>query len=322
MKPPFFSIIIPVYNVEKYIHKCIDSILMQNHDDYEIILINDGSTDNSGKICDAYAMLSQKIKVIHQINTGLSGARNTGIRNASGIYLWFVDSDDWIAKNAIFFLAEALLIDFEMLGFYESRFIENEKYFIEHKCKKNIESTDGASYIKATEKFVPSVCFYVYKAEFIKVNQLLFKEKLIHEDDYFSLECFSKVKHIRKIDKVLYYYRIRENSIITGNVTKERLFSCLEIIRLCISLRSSNLGVLFIDSRIRSYLSMLFNYLVRFESVSNSAIVNDVIREAKLILPKMKFHKSDVKGVVFEKLLYNFSGKFYFQYKKIVAKKK
>ena len=93
------SIIVPVYNVEKYLEKCIDSILNQSYQNLEIILIDDGSTDNSGSICDEYKKKDQRVQVIHQKNQGQSSARNAGLNIAKGSYIGFVDSDDWIEQN-------------------------------------------------------------------------------------------------------------------------------------------------------------------------------------------------------------------------------
>ena len=93
------SVIVPVYNVEKYLNKCVDSIINQTFKDIEIILVDDGSTDSSPKICDDYTKVDSRIKVVHQKNSGLSAARNTGIRQSSGKYLAFIDSDDYISKD-------------------------------------------------------------------------------------------------------------------------------------------------------------------------------------------------------------------------------
>lgn len=98
---PKISIIVPVYNVEKYLRKCIDSILNQTFKDFELILIDDGSTDESGKICDEYNLKDNRIKVIHKENGGLSSARNAGLDIAQGEYIGFVDSDDWIESDQI-----------------------------------------------------------------------------------------------------------------------------------------------------------------------------------------------------------------------------
>lgn len=104
MKNPLISIIVPVYNVEPYLERCLDSILSQTYKNYEVILIDDGSTDNSGKICDTYAKNHPQIKVFHKKNGGLSDARNFGIKKSSGEYLTFVDSDDTITEDALEYL--------------------------------------------------------------------------------------------------------------------------------------------------------------------------------------------------------------------------
>ena len=95
------SVIVPVYNVEKYLTKCVDSIMNQTYKDLEIILVDDGSTDNSGKICDEYVKKDKRFKVIHKKNGGLSDARNVGIKNSTGEYLSFIDSDDYIDNDMI-----------------------------------------------------------------------------------------------------------------------------------------------------------------------------------------------------------------------------
>ena len=93
------SVIVPIYNVEPYLHRCVDSLLLQTYQDFELILIDDGSTDNCGMICDEYAALDDRIRVIHKLNGGLSDARNVGLEIATGEYIAFVDSDDWVARD-------------------------------------------------------------------------------------------------------------------------------------------------------------------------------------------------------------------------------
>ena len=98
-KLPYISVIVPVYNVEKYLHRCIDSILAQSFTDFELLLIDDGSKDNSGEICDGYAANDSRVRVFHKENGGVSSARNVGLDNAMGIWVAYVDSDDWVAKD-------------------------------------------------------------------------------------------------------------------------------------------------------------------------------------------------------------------------------
>ena len=104
---PLISIIVPVYNVKDYVEKCLDSICGQSYTNLEIIVVDDGSTDGSGKICDAYASKDRRIKVIHRKNGGLSAARNEGLDAATGEFLGFVDSDDWIDLDMFKFLYDA-----------------------------------------------------------------------------------------------------------------------------------------------------------------------------------------------------------------------
>lgn len=106
MKQPLISIIVPIYNVEQYLRRCVDSIINQTYQNIEIILVDDGSPDNCGKICDEYAKQDQRVKVIHKPNGGLSDARNVGIENSQGDYLMFIDSDDWIELNSCDYLLD------------------------------------------------------------------------------------------------------------------------------------------------------------------------------------------------------------------------
>ena len=103
---PIVSVIVPVYKVEKYIHRCMDSILGQTYDNIEIILVDDGSPDNCPQICDQYAKADERVKVIHKANGGLSDARNEGLKHISGKYVFFVDSDDFIDRNAIKYMVD------------------------------------------------------------------------------------------------------------------------------------------------------------------------------------------------------------------------
>lgn len=110
------SVIVPVYNVEKYMRKCIDSIINQTYTNLEIILVDDGALDRSGEICDEYAQIDPRIKVLHKKNGGLASARNAGIKIATGEYISYIDSDDWVETEFIEMLLRGLCRDFEMSG--------------------------------------------------------------------------------------------------------------------------------------------------------------------------------------------------------------
>jgi len=188
------TIVIPVYNVEKYIEKCINSILIQKLRDYEIILVDDGSTDNSGNICDKYAGKYNHIKVIHQMNKGLSGARNTGIREAKGEYLMFIDSDDFI--NEKIKLEEVInelkedVIQFKWIYYYENKYV----YFKDNELYPNIDY-ENLLFKKVKDGTISvSACNKIVKRSIITDNNIFFNEDLLSEDIDWSLNLYLHIK--------------------------------------------------------------------------------------------------------------------------------
>lgn len=211
---PKISIIVPVYNTEKYLNQCIKSILCQTYQNIEIILVDDESPDNCGRVCDDYAKIDDRIIVIHQKNTGVSGARNSGLEVASGNYIGFVDSDDWIGRE----MYEVML---NLSLKYDLDIVEcsvNETDFeIEFKNPKIDVKFENP--FEALERIIKNSDFSVwrrlYKKESIKDTRFLLNRT--SEDVYFTLE------NIVKIDKMGYYdfpfYNYRSNP--TG-ITKSR----------------------------------------------------------------------------------------------------
>ncbi|MEO0037575.1 MAG: hypothetical protein RIQ59_786 [Bacteroidota bacterium] len=230
------SIIIPVYNVESYLQQCLDSIRNQDYKNIEILVVNDGSTDNSGKTIADYVDLDSRIKVINQENSGLSVARNTGINQATGDYIWFVDGDDWIAEGAIDKLVEKLQEkDYDLISFSYLEYQEEQKSYSNPKNIQTIEAISGVNFIAQSNHFFTGAWAYVYKTAFIRSNNLKFKPNQIHEDDYFNLECFGRVGKISKLPIALYNYRIRANSLTTAlsaKAIKNRVSSYLTLIEL------------------------------------------------------------------------------------------
>ena len=127
---PLVSIIVPVYNVEEYLEECVNSIISQTYTNIEIILVDDGSTDNSGELCDKYSLRDNRIEVIHKVNGGISDARNVGAKSAKGKYIYFIDSDDYIVSEAIDELVSVALRDNSDIVFFDAKcFEEGEKGF-------------------------------------------------------------------------------------------------------------------------------------------------------------------------------------------------
>lgn len=222
------SIIVPVYNVEKYIVACITSIQTQTYENLEIILVDDGTPDNSGKICDEFAQKDERIKVIHKTNGGLSSARNAGLDIATGDYIMFVDSDDYLSDNAV----ELLVRDSQK---YDADFVQ---FFLFHtSCTEySMKHTDENYNVELitdirqmywkmfkTAGSGESACSKLYKKKLF--DGLRFKEGIIHEDVYFALSMIQKAKRALYLDASPYYYIVHPNSIITSSFTKKNLDS-------------------------------------------------------------------------------------------------
>ncbi|MCK7591027.1 glycosyltransferase [Subsaxibacter sp. CAU 1640] len=209
------SIIVPVYNAEKYLDRCINSLLNQSYENLEIILVNDGSTDNSGTICDRYHNSYKNIRVIHHEKSSgsASRARNSGLFIASGDYISFVDSDDWIHPEMISIMCS--YIEKYEAGLSECELLETADYIIKS-LPENIDNhcifEDRLETLKRiidTQRF--SVCVRVYKASILK--GIKFPEGVISEDLYFTLDVSERINSIVKIDLPLYYYHLTPNSI-------------------------------------------------------------------------------------------------------------
>tara|TARA_R110002096_G_scaffold395427_1_gene590893 strand:+ start:1953 stop:2963 length:1011 start_codon:yes stop_codon:yes gene_type:complete len=202
------SVIIPVYNAEKYLKKCIDSIINQTYSNLEIILVNDGSTDDSGKTCDLYKTKDQRIKVLHKENGGASSARNVGLNIATGDFIAFVDSDDYIDQNTYKELLNLLLI--------------NNLEVIEYKLKvSRVRPINDTNDFKIELKNIAlerifntmsfSACVRLYKKEIL--NNVRFELDNVYEDAIFTIAVFERIDTIGFLDKSLYIYNIEDVSI-------------------------------------------------------------------------------------------------------------
>ena len=222
-----FSVIIPVYNVEAYLRDCLDSVLNQTYADWEAICVNDGSTDGSADILNEYAARESRLKVITQPNRGLSAARNSGIDAAEGEYVLFLDSDDWLEKNALEVLS-ANLGGEDMLCFSGRRYFESDRAYHDADQLKAQTYLSGMDYyndnaLSSRDFAFVCVVLRIYKREFLSQHNLRFKEGIFHEDNLFTpLACFY-AERVMVINECLYDYRVRSNSITTtGNSKKLR----------------------------------------------------------------------------------------------------
>lgn len=201
------SIIVPVYKVELYLEKCIDSILVQTFKDFELILVNDGSPDRCGEICDKYAKKDSRIKVIHKENGGQSSARNKGLDISKGEYIGFVDSDDWIEPEMYQILYDLIIFNNADVAVCDAKYITNLK--IEQKEveieKRILESNEEVLKALFEEKYLLwSPWNKLYKKN--KIKDIRFLEGRIYEDVPFLIEYFNEVKKAVYINKKLYNY--------------------------------------------------------------------------------------------------------------------
>ena len=204
------SIIIPVYNVEKYLAQCLNSILNQTYTDFEVILIDDGSQDNSGTICDEFAIKDSRIHVIHQMNAGVSVARNNGVKLTTGEWITFIDPDDWVDTNFLeyFNLSEECELSIQGLRYLktpeqsliEVRGFEDRELFL-FKDFKDLASTNLLLY--------GTVCCKVYNKKILNRYHIRFDESIsYHEDHIFFLKYLQHINHVSLHKEVGYNYRI------------------------------------------------------------------------------------------------------------------
>lgn len=225
---PFLSIVIPIYNAEKYLEECLESVINQDvlSDKYEIICVDDGSTDNSSDIIDDYSKQISNFMAFHQDNSGVSAARNKGIQLARGEYVWFVDADDYIAKNAMLVLFPFIN---EMLY---SRIVFN--YFITIMSYKEYSLNHSIVNRLKPRRTDASVCTCIYQKQFLEENKLFFREGVeAGEDDLFNYELNKKNGKQKIIDDALYFNRYNEYSVCNSKGNEEKLLlshlRCAEI---------------------------------------------------------------------------------------------
>ena len=216
------SVIIPVYNVEKYLKECLESIIDQSLEDIEIVCVNDGSTDNSLSILESYAELDNRIKIISQENHGLAAARNIGLKNINGDYVYFIDSDDFLELSALeelYNLAEEKSLDFVMFKLINFDDEINEYYTIPYYEMSEISNLIGENVFNFEDledlifKIAVSSVNKLYNMDFINKTGASFPEGLIFEDNVFFWEILFDAKRIGFVDKHFYNRRRRANSI-------------------------------------------------------------------------------------------------------------
>lgn len=252
------SVIVPIYNVQKYIHKCVYSIINQKLNDIEIILVNDGSTDNSGKICDQYASKDSRIKVIHKENGGVSSARNEGIRVATGEYIGFVDGDDYIELNMyseLYAHSNNGKIDVVCCRLKQTTSSKNWNYtYFENKImyKKDIGNQVIPLILKGEiETFITTK---IYKRN--KVKDIYLEKQSFLEDYIYNIEVLKRIDTLYYVPIVFYHYRIlaesgirryKQNNYYIYQLVKKRKNELIQIYQMDIEIYMECINLCFLD---------------------------------------------------------------------------
>lgn len=230
------SVIIPVYNVEKYLKQCVDSVLAQTYQNIEIILVDDGSTDSSGQICDEYSNQHKSIKSLHEQNGGASSARNYGLKHAKGDYVYFLDSDDYLINNAIERMVVCAVNNQADLVFIEAKSIDESGKEIKSNYHYHTQYIPQSPYeamqmmMDFKEFHVGSPFFFIKRKLFIE-NNLTFTEGIMYEDMIMSYQLFSLAQRCAHVHEPIYIRRYRPNSVMTSAKTEKNYVSAATVYR-------------------------------------------------------------------------------------------
>ena len=359
MKKPIISVIVPVYNVEEYLPKCLDSILNQTFSNIEIICVNDGSTDGSRKILEEYKKRDFRIKIVDKKNGGLSSARNAGMKVAQGEFYSFIDSDDWIDKTMLEKLYEnitTLNTDISICAVHQ--FDETNQKIDDSNPYYTLEFFDETfnntvfSY-KETKPFIMDVCVMawnkLYRKSLIEECQAEFPDGLIFEDGPFFFTIFFKTDRVSIVRDFLYFYRInRKNSIIQK--AGKKFLDVIDVAEIMYS-KIKDLPD-FEDIKYIFFRKKVEDFIYRFEHLSrkyksafarklkkDSSLVNDDLFPSSMVRGRFTYNyllfKNLAKGKVYSyilqkvkvtamykvlEILYREPTVFYLKYRKLIIK--
>ena len=238
------SVIVPVYKAEKYLRKCVDSILAQTFRDFEVLLVDDGSPDKSGEICDEYEKKDSRVRVFHKENGGQSSARNLALAHMQGEYVFFCDSDDMMATDALSELVKVIVSKSVDIVAYCFDFIDEHSRPIKgfnNDYMPDMVMSGGEFMCRFT--VVGAMCMYFYSAELFRRANLRLIEGIYREDEDFVIRAIGSAKSIVYVPKSFYYYRWNPQSTMhlpTISRKKELLFSTIRVIESLSNFRDSH----------------------------------------------------------------------------------
>ena len=280
---PLVSVIVPVYKVEYVVKNCIESILNQTFTDFELILVDDGSPDNCPKMCDDYAKKDSRIKVVHKENGGLSDARNAGMKVATGEYVSFIDSDDYISLDFYEILLQTMIDnDSDIVECGVVKFYENGKFdeYSDDQMIKNFNTVDGLEGLINENSFHQYVWNKLYKSNI--ALDIPYAVGKLNEDEFWTYQIFGKAKKVTRIYKTMYYYFQRGSSIM-GNGYNIRRLDALEGKMNRQAYIEKNFPTLATKAKVDLYGSCMFAYqsVLKFMSGKDKKKAGKIIKDYK-----------------------------------------
>lgn len=277
-----FSVIVPVYNVEKYLADCLDSILNQTYKDFEVIVVNDGSPDNSQDIIDKYAKKDSRIRAFKKKNGGLSDARNYGVKKAKGEYLVFVDSDDTVNKDLLLNINDSIERNVDIIRYKLVKIENNEKQNEEIDIFKMIRGEEAFERLIKTNYFV-TACSSAYRRKFWIDNNFNYAVGKLHEDFGLTPYIYMKAEYVSTINYDGYNYYFRDNSITNVN-SREKVIKKNED---CLFHYDNLMNFISKEKNVSSkglmlYKSYIANSLItRMKSIDDKGILKEYLNELK-----------------------------------------
>jgi glycosyltransferase involved in cell wall biosynthesis len=301
---PKISFIVPVFNTEKYLPKCLESILKQDINRMEIIVVDDGSSDHSYKIIESYKNKHSNIQIINKKNGGLSSARNDGLKAAKGEFIAFVDSDDWIVEYSYreLYLA-AYENNIDILAF-DALKIFPDGVTISYRRDSNLENKifNGFDFLNNSIRFNTlnvSACFHLFKRELLLKNNIFFIEGVLHEDWIFTPVAYAFSEKILYLNKYCYYYR-QHSGTITSDITKKHLSDLFIVFDKFISLPELTNKP---NKKMINYYGLVLLQTIINKSVAEKKLVNFVKNEfsSKFIMDRINslYKNSYIPGLSF-----------------------
>lgn len=309
MNDALVSVIIPVYNVEKYLDECVQSVLQQRYEQLDIILVDDGSCDASAAMCDAYALKDDRVRVIHQENKGLSGARNAGLLAAKGKYVYFLDSDDVLVRDAIDLLVsyskmqKTNFLFFDACVFYDGcaqDAFPKEYYVRRVSYPVNDHSACVMQCLLENKEYRSAVPLLFMERACLENYKLTFQEGLLYEDELFTAQLFLADVRTAHLGLALYKRRVRANSIMTSAVSLKNFTDVVKIVRSLMDLYDHSEDAWVKKACFRNILRLTMNCTIKYASLTKQE--QDAAAKEGLLLVEDVVSRETVAKGLYQKL--------------------